>query len=201
MKKNSITTIFILVLLSLGLTLPAGNSPATQGKRQHHHGRRHGQNARRDTIPEEIVLQGIDGQSWNKSSLEGKIVILEFWATWCAPCLKQIPKFKEIHEKYKDRDVLILGINLDNTETITKKRWLRRNAARMGWPQLFNRNGFSGELPRHFDIDEVPTNLIFNRQGQLVGRGVSPPEIINKIENLLKENRSLIRSKESDSKD
>ena len=201
MKKISIGIIFILAILYQGLVLTAGNSPAFQGRGQRGHGQRHGQPELRTSLPEGIVLQSIDGKSWDKDSLEGKIVILEFWATWCAPCLQKIPQLKKIHETYKDRDVLILGINLDNTDRRTIRRWLQRNSNRMGWPQLLNNNGFGGELPQYFNIDEVPTNLVFNRQGQLVGRGMSPPEIINKVENLLKQTSNSTQRSGSSSND
>lgn len=112
----------------------------------------------------------MDGGSWDRGNLEGKIVILNFWATWCAPCLDQIPQVKKIFDGYGRDDLQLLGVNLDSGGNRSLRRWLRLNRNRVTWPQLFNRGGFNGELPVCYGIKDVPELLVFDRQGELVYR-------------------------------
>ena len=109
----------------------------------------------------------IAGETWDREKLEGRIVLLNFWATWCAPCLDQIPEVKKIYDSYSRNDLVILGINLDSGGNRSLRRWLRLNRNHVTWPQLFNRGGFNGPLPGCYGIDNVPVLLVFNRQGEL----------------------------------
>ncbi|HOO09777.1 MAG TPA: TlpA disulfide reductase family protein, partial [Cyclobacteriaceae bacterium] len=114
--------------------------------------------------------QDVDGKSWGRPQLEGKIVVLDFWTTWCAPCLKQIPRIRELYDSYSREELVMLGVNLDSGGNRSLRRWLRMNQAKMTWPQLFNRGGFSSALPQCYGIREVPVILVFDRNGRLAHR-------------------------------
>ena len=179
--------IFILILLLLftglpflyGVPLPdireRKGPPAAAGQgRYRQHGNHLGQSTEPSGyLPGNMKLMDTRGQSWDESNLKNKIVVMEFWATWCAPCLKQIHHMKALYEEYRDEDVVILGINLDTAERRTTRRWLQRNSGSVIWPQILTRQGFSGKVARHFNIQEVPQILIFNRDGKLVSRNSS----------------------------
>jgi len=141
------------------------------------------------------MLQDINGKNWNGEILQGKIVIMEFWAPWCAPCLQQIPHLRQIHETYRDQGVVMLGVNVDNSDRRTKRRWLQRNSGKMGWPQLVNRNGLNGDLPRRFGISQIPDILVFNSAGELASRGPSSRGLEQVIESLLKKDNEPQKQK------
>jgi cytochrome c biogenesis protein CcmG, thiol:disulfide interchange protein DsbE len=62
-----------------------------------------------------FTLTGLDGQKLDSSSLKGKVVLIDFWATWCAPCRKEIPRFVELQKQYGDQGFQIVGISMDDS--------------------------------------------------------------------------------------
>ena len=109
----------------------------------------------------------LEGETWSRHRLENRVVVLNFWATWCAPCLDQIPEVRTLYDNYSRDDLILLGVNLDSGGNRSLRRWLRLNRNRVTWPQLFNRGGFNGELPGCYGIKDVPVLLVFNRKGEL----------------------------------
>ena len=124
-----------------------------------------------------------------RQDLEGKIVVLNFWATWCAPCLRLIPDAKDLYESHSRRDLLLLGVNLDTGGNRALRRWLKLNRHNVTWPQLFNRRGFNGALPRAYEIKDVPAILIFDRQGNLTYRCNSAPCTREAVRRLMDKNQ------------
>ncbi len=64
--------------------------------------------------PVKVSGKTIDGKPFDISQYKGKVVIVDFWATWCGPCLAELPNLKKIYEKYHDRGLEIVGVNLDD---------------------------------------------------------------------------------------
>jgi len=189
MLKNKLITTVILILLAGYLPATGIHGPAF-GQRPDHglgqgpgpgqgQGRRHRQQSPTETADPNIynapLPKDVNGYSWQRQDLEGKIVVLNFWATWCAPCLRLIPDAKDLYESHSRRDLLLLGVNLDTGGNRSLRRWLKLNRHNVTWPQLFNRGGFNGALPRTYKIKDVPAVLIFDRQGNLAYRCNSAP--------------------------
>ena len=109
-----------------------------------------------------FTLEALQGNEYTLSKLRGKVVILDFWATWCGPCRKSIPVFNAIYDKYKDKEVLVLGIGLDDKEAI--KKFVQTTP--INYPVLIG----SQEVARTYGIRAIPTTFIIDKEGIVTAR-------------------------------
>jgi len=109
----------------------------------------------------------IDGRSWSLEGLRGKVVVLDFWATWCPPCRRLLPDLKRLNAEYKDRGVVVLGVNRD--EELGE---LRKAVKELGldWPQIHDPSHAAAELAELYDVRELPTTVIIDQRGRLYKR-------------------------------
>ena len=109
----------------------------------------------------------LSGTRWTAERLRGRVVLLDFWATWCAPCLADIPRLKALRARYPRTDFEILGISLDATSRRSFISWLNRN--RIEWPQVHERAAYGGAIPQLFGIDRLPRTILIARDGSVAG--------------------------------
>lgn len=125
------------------------------------------------------------------NEFEGKVVYVDIWATWCAPCVKSIPDTKKVKEKYKNKNVEVVFLSIDGD----KKKWeevskkfniLDRNCIIAGYVQASNSKSLS-----NIQIKEIPRYLIFNKKGILVDDNAPRPtqkiKLAKELEKYLKE--------------
>jgi thiol-disulfide isomerase/thioredoxin len=115
----------------------------------------------RVTVP---ALEWVDvsGKPWNRDQLAGKVVVINFWATWCAPCLEELPSLQTLLEFSRDADVVVLTVNVKDP------------LARI--QQFVSRNGFTfpvvsdrqGAMARHWGVKVFPTSVLISSQGKPV---------------------------------
>lgn len=125
-----------------------------------------------------------DGKTLELTELKGKYVVLDFWGTWCPPCIKGIPKMKEYYNKYKDRAEFI-GIAC-NEEPVD---WLNTiEKYKLNWPQTLNESK-ENDLAAQYNIESYPTKIIIDPNGILVQSFKSETgDFYKKLDILLKEN-------------
>ncbi len=115
--------------------------------------------------PMDFTLSSLAGERFPLASLRGKIVIFDFWATWCGPCRLQHPLYEEVKAKFKENaDVVFLSVNTDGEREMVEP-FLKEN----GW------NGkvyFDDGLSRALRVSSIPTTIVANRRGEMVGRFV-----------------------------
>ncbi len=118
------------------------------------------------TAPD-FVLSSASGKNIRLSELKGRVVMLNFWATWCGPCAEEIPALNELHESIDSDDFELLGINLDEDES---KAIHLANKLDVNFPVLFDRDK---DVSRNFDIKAMPTTIVIDRAGKIrhVNRG------------------------------
>lgn len=109
--------------------------------------------------------RALDGRLVSASALSGRIVLVDVWATWCAPCLADLPLLKALHSSYPD-DVTIVGINADSVPARDLRLWLSRR--QITWPQLFDGRGVDGPVLDRLAVTSLPRTFLFNRDGTLV---------------------------------
>lgn len=124
-----------------------------------------------------------DGKPIQLSKHKGKVVLLDFWATWCPPCVAAIPHEKQLVARYAGRPFALIGISMDRTEEALVK-FIGKSA--LPWPNIFD----EGErISEKWNVGAVPTFVLINPHGEIVGRWEGAqdlPEIDKSIEYELK---------------
>jgi thiol-disulfide isomerase/thioredoxin len=108
----------------------------------------------------------LDGRLVTAESLRGRVVLLDFWATWCAPCLAEIPTLQRVRRDHDPQKVEIVGISLDVLDRRGLVSWLKRQD--IGWTQIHDRRAYNGDLARAFLVYGLPTSYLFDAEGRLV---------------------------------
>ena len=115
-----------------------------------------------------LKLNDLQGKSINLSDYKGRVILLDFWATWCPPCRKEIPGFVELYNTYKSRGLVVIGVSMDDTEdTPDVKRFAAQ--IKMNYPILL---GFGREedLKPAFGELPLPTSFVIARDGRICAR-------------------------------
>ena len=112
-----------------------------------------------------FTLTDIDGEEVSLSDFRGQVVYLDFWASWCGPCMQQVPHAKELKERMKDQDDLVfLYISVDTDESAWRSTVADKNIRGVH----LNVPGFSHEVPENYNLQGVPTFYLIGRDGQIV---------------------------------
>ncbi|MEE2706262.1 MAG: TlpA disulfide reductase family protein [Planctomycetota bacterium] len=145
--------------------------------------------ARRLNLPgNPIELSGklLDGTELDWASYKGKVVLVDFWATWCGPCIRELPNVVENYEKYHDRGFEVLGISLDTDRAKTEEFVEVR---KIPWKSLFSddakTNGWKHPMVTHYGIGGIPTVILVNQQGNVVSLNARGPELGRLLAELL----------------
>ena len=169
MKNRKVFNLIALVLLFTGLafSVPAQKkAPPKAGEKP---------------LPN-LVLNTVDGEKWSLYEHRGKVVLINFWATWCEPCRTETPMLVSLGKEYKTRGLKIVGIALDQDGTKVIKKFMTEY--KIDYPVLLPVPGSA--LSR---IDPVPTTILIDREGRLAKKyvGELPEDILRAdIEKLVK---------------
>lgn len=106
-----------------------------------------------------------DGTKIELKKLKGKVVIVNFWATWCGPCVREIPDLMELYNQYKDKGLEIVGISIDQKGWAVVQPFVKKNG--MEYPVVLATPQFAGE---YGDINVIPTTYIVDKNGNVVER-------------------------------
>lgn len=120
--------------------------------------------------PFELSFQdAISGETVDMSTLRGKVVVVDFWATWCGPCVADMPHMKELYEKYHDKGVEFIGVSLDNPEDKGGLEKLKKFVAEkeIAWPQYYQGKGWESEFSTSWGINAIPALFVVDKKGNL----------------------------------
>ena len=118
--------------------------------------------------PIEIAGPTATGGRFDLAERKGKVVLIDFWATWCGPCLAEVPNIRAAYDRFKDQGLEVVGVNLDDDRASLMKHL---EAHPEPWPQIFfdeeGKRGFQNPLARKFDVQAIPFLLVVGRDGKL----------------------------------
>ena len=127
-----------------------------------------------------LLGKTLEGKPISIADFRGKVLLVDFWAVWCGPCVAEMPNVKRVYNTYKDQGFDILGISLDNDEK-TLRDYLKKNE--IPWRQAFDGQGWDSTVPSIYGIRGIPTMWIIGKDGALISenaRGENLEKIIVK---------------------
>lgn len=112
-----------------------------------------------------FVLPDLKGQLVSSADREGDIILINFWATWCNDCIREMPEFEKLYQKYKDKGLSIFAIALDKQGRPTVETFLKKENLSLTYPILLDPEG---EISRAYRVAWVPVTIIVGRNGKIM---------------------------------
>lgn len=128
-----------------------------------------------------------DGEELKLSDLKGKVVLIQFWATWSKPCDQEMPAIARLYQELADQEFVIVGVSLDDDRRAGRSRLLSYlKQKNMPWPQLFDGKGWEAALAKQFYVRSIPTSFLLDKDGIIRDKNLRARELPAAILPLLK---------------
>jgi tetratricopeptide (TPR) repeat protein len=134
-------------------------------------------------IATSFAVKSSTGGDLSLEKLRGKIVLLDFWASWCGPCRVDMPEVRKIWKKYNSDQFLIIGINLDKSRPAFEAYAKEQGVA---WPQYFDGLGWGNKISQLYRVTAIPHTILIDQDGVIQATGLRGGDLSNKIGELLK---------------
>jgi len=124
-----------------------------------------------------------EGTPLTLSSLRGKVILIDFWASWCGPCRKENPNVVRLYNQYKDKGFDILGVSLDRA----KDRWVKAiEKDGLPWHHVSDLRGWSNVVAQTYGVRSIPHTVLLDREGRIIARNLKGAQLEYQVDQLLK---------------
>ena len=133
------------------------------------------------TVPE-IELANEKDSIVKLSSFNGKVVLIDFWASWCAPCRAANPYIQQLYKKYKAKGFEVFAVSLD----VKKDAWLKAvKKDKLTYTQVIDSGGWNSKVAERYFVDQLPTNFLLDKTGKIVAINLEGKELFDKVKELV----------------
>lgn len=134
-----------------------------------------------ETAPE-ITLPNAADSIIKLSSLNGKVVLIDFWASWCAPCRAENPSVVKLYNRYREKGFEVFGVSLD----VKKNAWIKAiKQDKIKYTQVIDNAGWNSKVAERYFVDQIPTNFLLDRSGKIVAINIEGMELFDKVKSLV----------------
>ncbi len=138
----------------------------------------------------DFKVKDLNGNDLSLEKYRGNVILLDFWAVWCGPCIAEMPNVKQVYEKYKEDNFQIIGISLDESRN-TLVGYLEKEG--ITWPQVFDGNGSKNQVAQIYGIRAIPHMYLIDGDGVVRKSGVRGPALEPAVAELVQENNAKLQ--------
>lgn len=134
------------------------------------------------TVAPDFSAPTPDGKTLQLSSLKGKYVLVDFWASWCAPCRQENPNVVAAYLQHKQKNFTIVGVSLDTS----KEKWTEAIAKDgLSWQHVSELNGWASAIARNYKVESIPANFLIDPKGNIIAQNLRGAELTKKLAELI----------------
>lgn len=131
-----------------------------------------------------FTLPDTEGKNVSLADYKGKYVLIDFWATWCGPCMAEMPNIIKAYTQYKDKNFEILGVSLDRPDS--KALWLKViQRDKLTWPQVSDLKWWNSTAALLYNVNSVPANFLVDPQGKIIATNLRAEALQKKLAEIL----------------
>ena len=134
----------------------------------------------------EFNVKSMKGEEFSLRRYKGKVILIDFWAVWCGPCLALMPEMKEIYRKFWNDNFVLLGVSLDSNRFRLEKYLVTQD---IKWPQYYDGGGWNNSIGKLYEVSAIPLTVLIDTNGLIRYEGLHGGILASKIEELLAEGK------------
>ena len=134
--------------------------------------------------PVDFNVKSTDGKTLSPAAFKGKVLLIDFWATWCGPCVAEMPNVKNVYSKFHPQGFEIVGVSLDQSRD-RLDQFLKSN--QIVWPQYFDGKWWNNDVAVRYGIKSIPTTILVDKAGKIRYKSLRGKQLENAVQQLLAE--------------